>query len=115
MLRYVDATLGCLRRAGFSLPMADHAWNAMDSFIYGFTLQKLNFPFKPDEYARMAAAYLPSLSAERHPSMRALTELVASGGHDGLHELDFGLDLILDGLERLLLASPDVRLPGSRG
>ena len=36
MLRYVDTTLGCLQAGGFSLPLADHAWNAMDSFIYGF-------------------------------------------------------------------------------
>lgn len=101
MLRYVDATLGCLHGAGFSLPMADHAWNAMDSFIYGFTLHKLNFPFKPEEYAVMAAHFLPNLPAERFPTMRALTEQVVAGTHDGLHELAFGLDLLLDGLERV--------------
>lgn len=102
MLRYVDATIGCLQQAGFSLPMVDHAWNAMDSYIYGFTLHKLNFPFKAEEYAPIAAAYLPSLSAAQHPGLWALTEQVASGAHDGLHELGFGLGLILDGLERLL-------------
>lgn len=102
MLRYVDATIGCLTRAGFSLPTADHAWNALDSYTYGFTLQKLNFPFKADEYSKVAAGYLPSLSVERFPSMHALTTLVAGGGHDGLHELSFGLDLLLDGLERVL-------------
>lgn len=101
MLRYIDATLGCLHRAGFSLPMADHAWNAMDSYIYGFTLHKLNFPFEAHEYSKMAASYLPSLSAEQYPAFRALTELVATGAHDGLHELEFGLGLILDGLERV--------------
>lgn len=104
MLRYVDATVGCLHGAGFSLPMADHGWNALDSYIYGFTLHKLNFPFEADEYAKVAAAYLPSLSAAQFPAMRALTELVASGGHDGLHDLEFGLDLLLDGLERVLAA-----------
>ena len=44
MLRYVDATIGCLRAAGFSYPMADHAWTALDAYIYGFSLQKRNFP-----------------------------------------------------------------------
>jgi AcrR family transcriptional regulator len=102
MLRYIDATLGCLHRAGFPLPMADHAWNAMDSYIYGFTLQKLNFPFEAHEYSGMAASFLPGLSADRYPSMHALTALVASGAHDGLHDLAFGLDLVLDGLERVL-------------
>lgn len=101
MLRYLDATLGCLHRAGFSLPMADHAWNAMDSFIYGFTLHKLNFPFKAEEYAQAAAFYLPTLSAAQYPTFHALTVLVATGQHDGLHDLEFGLDLLLDGLERV--------------
>lgn len=101
MLRFVDATIGCLRAAGFSLPLVDHAWNALDSFIYGFTLQKLNFPFKADEYAVVAAGYLPSLSAEHFPHMRAMTVAVATGQHDGLHSLEFGLQLLLDGLERV--------------
>lgn len=102
MLRYVDATIGCLEAAGFPLPLVDHAWNAMDSHIYGFTLQKLNFPFQADEYAQVAAAYLPSLSRERYPAMHALTVMVVKGEHDGIHDLAFGLNLLLDGLERLL-------------
>ena len=106
MLSYINATLACLTRAGFSLPMADHAWNAMDCFIYGFTLQRLNFPFAPNEYAAAAAGYLPSLSEAQYPAMHALTVQVATGGHDGLQSLDFGLGLILDGLERLRSASP---------
>lgn len=101
MLAYIDATLLCLTQAGFSLPMADHAWNALDCFIYGFTLQRLNFPFVPNEYAAAAASYLPSLSAAQYPTMHALTVQVATGRHDGLQELGFGLGLILDGLERL--------------
>lgn len=100
MLRYIDATVGCLCAAGFSLPMADHAWNALDSFIYGFTLQKLNFPFEPQEYSKVAAGYLPSLSAEKYPTMWALTAAVAGGHHNGLHDLEFGLELIVEGLER---------------
>lgn len=99
MLRYLDATIGCLHGAGFSLAMADHAWNALDSYLYGFTLQKLNFPLAEDQYAAMAAAYLPTLSAAEHPAFRALTEEVATGRHTGLHALTFGLDLLLDGLE----------------
>ena len=101
MLRYLDATIGCLHGAGFSLAMADHAWNALDSYLYGFTLQKLNFPLAEDQYAAMAAAYLPMLSAAQHPAFRALTEEVATGRHTGLHALTFGLELLLDGLERV--------------
>lgn len=101
MLRYVDATLGCLREAGFSYEMADRAWNAIDSHIYGFTLQQLNFPFDPSEYAETAKNYLPYLSASQYPYMHALTQLVAEGAHRGVQDFEFGLDLLLDGLERL--------------
>lgn len=104
-LRYVDATLGCLRGAGFSLPLADHAWNALDGHIYGFTLQELNFPFEPDQYANVAAGYLPNLSAEHFPHLHALTVLVVDRRYDGMHDFAFGLDLLLDGLERLLARS----------
>lgn len=102
MLRYVDATLGCLRRAGFSFAAADHAWNAIDSYVYGFTLQRLNFPFQPEEYAAAAASYLPHIPEEQFPYMYGLSKQVADGQHDGVNELEFGLDLLLDGLERSL-------------
>lgn len=102
MLRYVNATIGCLREAGFSYETADRAWNVMDSHIYGFTLLELNFPLAPSEYASAAEAFLPMLPAEQYPYMRAMTELVIEGKHSGLQDFDFGLELLLDGLERLL-------------
>ena len=46
MLRLINATLGCLHAAGFSYEEADHAWNALDSHLYGFTLHELNFPMQ---------------------------------------------------------------------
>lgn len=112
MLRYIDRTLGCLLDAGFSLPLADHAWNTMDAHIHGFTLQRLHFPLDPADYATAAAGFLPMLSPDTHPHMRRLTELVATGGHDGLQDLCFGLDLILEGLERQRVAGA-VSPPGA--
>jgi AcrR family transcriptional regulator len=105
MLRYVDATLGCLRAAGFSYPLADHAWNAMDAYIYGFTLQKKNFPVDPGQYAATAAAFLHLIPVEEFPALHGLSKQVIAGRHDGLHELEFGLELILAGLEKLRRAS----------
>ena len=106
MLRYVDATIGCLRGAGFSYPMADHAWNAIDCYVYGFTLQKLNFPFKPSEYAQMAQSFLPMIPASQYPFLHGLSLQVIKGEHDGIQQLELGLDLIHDGLEKMLI-SPD--------
>lgn len=101
MLRYVDATIGCLREAGFSYPMADHAWNALDAYIYGFTLQKLNFPLDPSEYGPAAKEFLHLIPVEQFPYLNGMSQEVIAGRHDGMHQLEIGLDLILDGLERM--------------
>lgn len=101
MLRYVDASIGCLVAAGFSYPLADHAWNAIDSHIYGYTLQEQNFPFEADEYAEVAKGYLAMIPEERYPYLNGMTREVIAGRHDGLHTLEFGLELLLDGLERM--------------
>ena len=102
MLNYVDATLGCLHHAGFTYPQANQAWNAIDNHVYGFTLQELNFPFKPSEYVDTAKAYLPILPAGAYPHLVELSRQLITGKHDGLHDFEFGLEFILDGLERVL-------------
>lgn len=101
-LRYIDATLGVLRQAGLSWPETDRAWTAMDSYIYGFTMQVQNFPVDPEEYASAAASYLPMLPAETYPYMHELSRHVADGSYDGAHDFGFGLELILDGLEGMM-------------
>jgi len=102
MLRYVDATLGCFREAGFSYEMADHAWNLIDSHIYGFTLQELNFPVEATEYSNAATKGLSLIPEDKYPYMNKLTHYVMDGSYDGLHEFEFGLELLLDGLDRFL-------------
>ncbi len=99
MLAYVDATIGCLVDAGFSYPMADYGWNALDGFVYGFTLQQLNFPFEPEEYAQTAQDFMPELPPETLPHLRGLAMQVVNGKHDGVQDIGFGLDLLLNGLE----------------
>ncbi len=104
MLAYVNATLGCLVEAGFTYPMADHAWQVIDGHVYGHTLQKLNFPFEPAQYAAMAKQYIESTPMGPFPFLHELARHVADGRHDGLQDFDFGLEMILDGLERALAA-----------
>lgn len=101
MLRYIDATLGCLREAGFSWEMADHAWNAIDSHVYGFTLQELNFPIAAEDYATTAQAFLPLIPADQYPYLYAITQEVITKRYDGLHPFELGLDLLLAGLDQL--------------
>jgi len=101
-LRHHDAVLGCLRGSGFSIQLAAHAFSAIDSYLYGFAMQELNLPFHtPEETAAMVATFLDQFPAELFPHLAELTvEHVLQPGYDYGDEFEFGLELILDGLDR---------------
>ena len=103
-LRQHDAMIGTLRRAGFSMQMTAHAYSLLDSYVYGFALQESGLPFdSPDTVRDVAEAILVQFSSEEYPHLAALaTEHVLQPGYDYGNEFLFGLDLILDGLDRLL-------------
>lgn len=100
-LAYIDKTVGCLIKAGFSIEMADHIWNALDSHIYGFTLQELNFPLQENEYAEAATGFIDMIPADKYPHMNALTTHVMQGKYNGIHDFEFGLMLLLNGLDQV--------------
>jgi AcrR family transcriptional regulator len=102
-LRQHDAVLGTLRKAGFSVALAAHAFSALDSYVYGFALQELNLPFRTEaERDAVAREILRQLPADEFPHLVELTvEHVLKPGYAYANEFEFGLDLILDGLERL--------------
>jgi len=101
-LRHHNAVIGTLRTAGFSVEMAAHAFSVLDSYIYGFALQEVNLPFdSPESLAEVAQMILESMPAEKYPHLAELTiEHVLKPGYDYGHEFEYGLDLIIDGLER---------------
>ena len=100
-LRHHDAVLGCLRDAGFSIELAAHAFSVLDSYIYGFALQERSLPFHtPEETAELAQDILAGVPADTYPHLAELTtQHVLRPGYDYSNEFEFGLDLILDGLE----------------
>jgi AcrR family transcriptional regulator len=102
-LRHHDAVIGSLRRAGFSIEMAAHAYSVMDSYIYGFALQQVNLPAGAGERApEVARTFLRQFRAEEYPNLAEMVvEHAMKPGYDYADEFEFGLDLILDGLERL--------------
>jgi AcrR family transcriptional regulator len=101
-LHHHDAVIGCLRSAGFSVALTAHAFSAIDSYLYGFAIQELNLPFhSPEETAAMAETFLDQFPADQFPHLAELTtQHVMQPGYDYGDEFAFGLDLILDGLER---------------
>jgi AcrR family transcriptional regulator len=102
-LRHHDAVIGRLRASGFSVELAAHAYSALDSYIYGFALTKMNLPFQSsDDIAEVAEGMLEPFPANAYPNLvEFLTEHVMRPGYDYGEEFEYGLDLILDGLERM--------------
>jgi AcrR family transcriptional regulator len=103
-LAYVDSVLGILLAGGFSLDLAHHALHVMSSRILGFNQDLFDDGGEANQTPEAAAAFSRTM-ADRYPH---LTELATAASHDGgLGRCDddvefyFGLDLILDGLERL--------------
>jgi AcrR family transcriptional regulator len=111
LMRYFDSMLGIMVEAGFDFDLAHHAMHALGSRFLGFD-QEL---FKPnaatpedanEEMLADLASHLPYLSA-------MLAEVVHDdpdstlGWCDDQSEFEFGLDIVLEGLERRRL----IRLP----
>src|SRR5215210_6128004 len=100
-LRYMNELLGSLRRGGFSAAMTHHAYHALDSHILGFTLWQVGIAVDSETQPGMAASLLRDLSSGNYRWLAEHVEqhLAESAPGSGT-EFEFGLDLILDGLER---------------
>ena len=101
-LRHHDAVLASLRRAGFSVETAAHAYSVLDSYIYGFTLTETTLPFrKPGEVAEVAANIMEGFRAGEYPYLAEMAvDRAMKPGYSYSIEFEYGLDLILDGIER---------------
>jgi AcrR family transcriptional regulator len=116
-LRHHDGVLGILRDAGFSVELAAHAFSLLDSYIYGFAMQESNLPFQnAEELTAVADAIFGDLPADAYPHLTELTvQHVLKPGYDYGDEYLFGLDLILDGLDRARDADRSRPAPANRG
>jgi AcrR family transcriptional regulator len=105
-LRVHDAVLGCLRAAGFSVETTVHAYSVQDAYIYGFALQETDMSSEtPEDFAAEAQRQMrdyEAVLADYPHLVEVVGGYVAESGYDYSAEFLFGLDVILDGLERLL-------------
>ncbi len=100
-MRYLDAVIGVLSDAGFPMPIVIRAIMALDSHTYGFVLQEMAWSFDTENAPEMAATFARALPAGDYPNLLAMAEMVATTQGGAMVDFEFGLDLILDGLERL--------------
>lgn len=106
-MRYYDAILGCLRSQGFSLRLAAHAFAALDSYIYGFALQYVKLPFehgtdrRAEQLAEIGQAILTQMPEGEFEHFREMiTDQALQPGYDFTAEFEWGLELLLEGLQR---------------
>ena len=103
VLQSYDRIFGCLRRGGFSLELASHAFAVVDSYVYGFALTERNLPF--DSAGSGAVDHLEGM-AEMLADLPYLAEFAAAAMAESTYtfagEFEYGLTVILDELERRL-------------
>jgi AcrR family transcriptional regulator len=100
-LQHADWRLRTLREAGLPKDLIYHAFHILEAHVLGYTAMQLGFPYRGEELAGMATTFLRQLPAEEYPDLveHVMQHLDPHEGAEGGFEL--GLDLILDGLERL--------------
>ncbi|HEX2029083.1 MAG TPA: TetR/AcrR family transcriptional regulator C-terminal domain-containing protein [Nitriliruptorales bacterium] len=105
IIGYFDGLLGIFRAGGFSYDLAHHALHTLGSRALGFT-QELFEPDDPDGGDEQTLAMLEQM-AERFPHLVGMLGEISHddpdstlGWCDDQAEFEFGLDLILDGLEQ---------------
>jgi AcrR family transcriptional regulator len=107
-LAYIESVLATLHDGGFSIELAHHALHVLSSRIFGFSQDLFEEP-GPANPPPDPAAILRGLAGYPH-----VTELAMAASHEGVLgpcdddvEFAFGLDLTLDGLERVRAAPAD--------
>jgi len=99
--RQMDAILGTLREGGFSVEMTHHAYHVLDVYVQGVALATVNFPFEKEDMAEVADTFLREFPATDHPFLVEHITYHVDTGVLGEGDFEFGLDLLLDSLERL--------------
>ena len=99
--RYMETVLRTLAQAGFSPELTDLAYHAFESHVMGFTLWAANFSGLKGDLADLAGEFLRSLPANEFPHLIQHVHQHLAPPKQPRSAFEFGLDLILDGLERL--------------
>jgi AcrR family transcriptional regulator len=104
-LRYMESILGCFRAGGFTPYQTHLAYHAVESHIVGFTLWLAGMNL-PDDISQLAADVMREVPADDYPAfIEHLGEHLRNERDTDVGAFEFGLDLILDGLERMLRAA----------
>lgn len=98
--RFIDAVLGTLRRADCSVELSHLGFHALDVHLLGYTIQAASYGVSSEDLADAASRFLLDLPEERFPYLAEHVRHHVERGED-TSEFWFGLELVLDGIERL--------------
>lgn len=99
-LSHHDAVLACLIDAGLPMPLVAHAYATLDAFVYGFAIQEASLPAGGGQALADFADELIAPMAEHFPNLAAFAaKHVMQPGYEFGDSFEFGLDIVLDGLE----------------
>jgi AcrR family transcriptional regulator len=100
-IRQMEWKLRRLRTGGFSDELTYHALHVLDSHVTGFTLWEQSHNVSSDTIGDIAAAFLARFPRAEYPHAYEHVEQHVTGFGRDLSAFELGLDLLLDGLERL--------------
>ena len=100
-MRFADAQLRNLREGGLPDHLVYHGFHVLQGHVLGFTLQEQNVRFEEGELEELAATFLREFPADEYRDLAEHVRQHAEPRDDGVRSFELGLDLILDGLERL--------------
>ena len=100
-LRGGDAVLRTLREAGFSEDLTYHAFHVLQAHVLGFTLYLQSLSFDAAQLEKLAANFLREFPADEYPYLAEHIRQHAEPSDERHGTFEFGLDLVLDGLEKL--------------
>jgi AcrR family transcriptional regulator len=103
-LRYGDTLLGYFRGSGFSKDLTYHAYHVIESYILGFTFQVLSYRnIDMEQFADIAASFMRGEFRDEYPHFteHAQQHMEPEPGQNDVNAYELGLDVLLDGLERL--------------
>ena len=100
---YIESILARLRAAGFSPSAASRGYHAIDSHILGFTLWELGHTIPDDSSGELLGTFIRQFDYASYPFLgEHLLEHLKESDSEEIGDFEFGLDLILDGIEGIV-------------
>lgn len=101
-MEYMDTALRVFREGGLSEELTHHAYHVVENHIVGYTMQQMSFAVDMDNLDTLADEFLATLPADRYPDLALhVSQHIDQPPEPAETEFEFGLRLILDGIDRM--------------